>query len=60
MQTARESGRDIMQVNIAAIRDKFVGESEKNINGMFPTLPQIREFCRSESLRSSSRSLIGF
>lgn len=35
MQLARESGRDVMQVDIAAIRDKYVGETEKNIKDIF-------------------------
>lgn len=35
MQLARYTGRDIMQVNIANIKDKYVGESEKNIRGIF-------------------------
>lgn len=34
-QLARTTGRDIMQVNIAGIRSKWVGESEKNIRGIF-------------------------
>ena len=35
MQLARLTGRDIMQVNIAAIKGAFVGESEKNIKAIF-------------------------
>lgn len=35
LQLARTTGRDIMQVNIAGIRSKWVGESEKNIRGIF-------------------------
>lgn len=35
LQLARECGRDIMQVDIAGLRDKFVGESEKNIKSVF-------------------------
>lgn len=35
LQLARESGRDVMQVDIAAMRDKYVGESEKNIRSVF-------------------------
>lgn len=34
-QLARVTGRDIMEVNIAGLRDKFVGESEKNIKAVF-------------------------
>lgn len=35
LQMARSTGRDIMQVNIAGIRSKWVGESEKNVRGIF-------------------------
>lgn len=35
LQLARESGRDIMQIDIAGLRDKYVGESEKNIKSVF-------------------------
>lgn len=35
LQLARQSGRDILQVNIASIRNKFVGETEKNIKEIF-------------------------
>ncbi|MDE6521609.1 MAG: ATP-binding protein [Muribaculaceae bacterium] len=34
-QLARETGRDIFQVDIAGLRDKWVGESEKNIKRVF-------------------------
>lgn len=34
-QLARLTGRDIMEVNIAGMRDKYVGESEKNIKAVF-------------------------
>ncbi len=35
LQLARKSGRDIFQVNISGLRDKYVGESEKNIKMVF-------------------------
>lgn len=35
LQIARQTGRDIMQVDIAGLRDKYVGESEKNIKEVF-------------------------
>ena len=35
LQIAQKTGRDIMQVDIAGLRDKFVGESEKNIKEVF-------------------------
>jgi hypothetical protein len=34
-QLARESGRDLMSVNIADIQSKWVGESEKNLKAVF-------------------------
>ena len=45
LQLARESGRDIMQVDIAGIRDKFVGESEKNIKGVFERYKALCQSC---------------
>ncbi len=42
LQLARETGRDIFIVNIAGLRDKFVGESEKNIKAIFT---RYRNFC---------------
>jgi SpoVK/Ycf46/Vps4 family AAA+-type ATPase len=35
MQLARATGRSIFQVNMANIRDKWVGESEKNVKSIF-------------------------
>ena len=35
LQIARMTGRDIMQVDIATIRDKYVGETEKRIKSAF-------------------------
>ncbi len=35
LQLARQTGRDIMQVDISGIRDKWVGETEKNIKQIF-------------------------
>ena len=35
MQLARVTGRNIFQVNMANIRDKWVGESEKNVKAIF-------------------------
>ena len=43
LQLARQTGRDIMQIDIAGLRDKFVGESEKNIKEVFINY---RELCR--------------
>ena len=35
LQLARKTGRALMQVNISEIRDKWVGETEKNIKNIF-------------------------
>ncbi|MBO7496129.1 MAG: ATP-binding protein [Salinivirgaceae bacterium] len=35
MQLARQTGRDIVQVNFAQIKSKWVGDSEKNIKQVF-------------------------
>ena len=43
LQIARRTGRDIMQVDIAGMRDKYVGESEKNIKAVFQ---RYRDVCR--------------
>ena len=42
LQIARQTGRDLMQVDIAGMRDKYVGESEKNIKAVFN---RYRELC---------------
>ena len=42
LQIARQTGRDIMQIDIAGMRDKFVGESEKNIKAVFQ---RYRDIC---------------
>ncbi|MDE6561337.1 MAG: ATP-binding protein [Muribaculaceae bacterium] len=44
LQIARETGRDIMRIDIAGLRDKWVGESEKNIKGVFD---RYRRLCKS-------------
>ena len=43
LQLARQTGRDIMQIDIAGLRDKWVGESEKNIKEVFTNY---RDLCR--------------
>lgn len=40
-QIARETGRDIMQVNISSIKSCWVGESEKNIKALFDRYRQM-------------------
>lgn len=44
LQLARETGREVMQVDIAGLRDKWVGESEKNIKDVFD---RYRSLCKS-------------
>ena len=48
LQLARLTGRNIMQVNIANIKDKYVGESEKNIRGIFN---RYRACCENSELK---------
>ena len=45
LQIARQTGRNIMQVDIAGMRDKFVGESEKNIKAVFHRYREICKHC---------------
>lgn len=47
LQIARRTGRDIMQVDIAGMRDKYVGESEKNIKAVFQ---RYRDVCRQSEV----------
>ena len=35
LQLAKQTGRDIMRVDISSIRDSFIGESEKNVKAIF-------------------------
>lgn len=35
LQIARATGRNVIQIDISAVKDKWVGESEKNIKGIF-------------------------
>jgi hypothetical protein len=43
LQIARQTGRDILQIDIAGMRDKYVGESEKNIKAVFA---RYRDACK--------------
>ena len=45
LQIARQTGRDIMRVEIAGLRDKYVGESEKNIKGVFQRYKELYKNC---------------
>ena len=45
LQLARQTGRDLMQVDLANIRSKWVGESEKNIKAIFDTYRHFVKNC---------------
>ena len=47
LQLARKTGRDIMQVDMSQMRDKFVGESEKNVKQIFK---RYRRVCQESDL----------
>lgn len=47
LQIARQTGRDLMQVDIAGLRDKWVGESEKNIKEVFS---RYRRLCKNSEV----------
>ena len=47
LQIARQTGRDLMQVDIAGLRDKWVGESEKNIKDVFA---RYRAICKNSDV----------
>ncbi len=47
LQLARLTGRDIVQVDIAGLRDKYVGESEKNIKAVFA---HYRALCKNSDV----------
>ena len=47
LQIARQTGRDLMQVDIAGLRDKWVGESEKNIKEVFARYSRL---CRNSEV----------
>ena len=46
-QIARQAGRDLVQIDIAGLRDKYVGESEKNIKEVFS---RYREICKESEV----------
>ena len=45
LQLARQTGRDIMQVNISQIKSKWVGDSEKNIKQVFENYKSQVKMC---------------
>ena len=48
LQIARQTGRDLMQIDIAGLRDKYVGESEKNIKEVFA---RYRKLCQDSEVK---------
>lgn len=46
-QIARQTGRNILEVDIAGMRNKYVGESEKNIKSVFQ---RYREICKQSEV----------
>ena len=47
LQLSRKTGRDIMQVDMSQMRDKYVGESEKNVKAIFT---RYRQLCQEAEL----------
>ena len=50
LQIARRTGRDIMQVNVASIKSKWVGESEKNIRAIFDRYRRCCQKCEKKPI----------
>ncbi|MFM7053705.1 MAG: ATP-binding protein [Bacteroidota bacterium] len=46
LQLARATGRDIIKVDIATLRDKYVGESEKQVKRIFDTYREELRLCK--------------
>lgn len=47
LELARRSGRDIFRIDVSKLRDKWVGESEKAVRGVFKIY---RSMCRSNAI----------
>lgn len=47
LQLAKENNRPIMKVDIASIKDKYIGESEKNLKNIFQ---QYNEICKNSDI----------
>jgi SpoVK/Ycf46/Vps4 family AAA+-type ATPase len=45
LQVARKTGRHIMQVDMSQMRDKYVGESEKNVKQIFTSYRRLCKCC---------------
>ncbi|NUQ82498.1 MAG: AAA family ATPase [Bacteroidetes bacterium] len=60
-QLARESGRAVFKVNISEIRDKWVGESEKNLESIFSYFETVKKAQSVEPILffNESDALIG-
>lgn len=50
LQLARMTGRDIMRVEVAGLRDKWVGESEKNIKSIFSRYKLLCNNCEKQPI----------
>lgn len=54
LQLARQTGRDIVQVNVSEIKSMWVGESEKNIKNLFDLYRQkVKEMAIAQSCFST-------
>lgn len=47
LQIARQTGRDVMRIEIAGLKDKWVGQSEKNIKGVFFRYKELCKNCET-------------
>lgn len=47
LQLALKTGREIMQVDLSMVKDKFVGESEKNVKAIFD---RYRALCKKSAI----------
>lgn len=56
-QLARETGRDIMMVDVPQIKSKWVGDSEKNIKALFD---RYRELVRKETEKGGKTPILLF
>lgn len=45
LQLAKKTGRDIKQIDLSSIRDKYIGESEKNVRAIFKDYNKLCKAC---------------
>ncbi len=45
LQVAKKSGREILKVDLSSLKDKFVGESEKNVRAIFKNYEDSARHC---------------